>query len=364
MFCFRCCTKTRMAYLSTASVITTTIFVMHIFKELESETVLELLNKINKTDQSGQNNVDKLNAMNYYSNHKEAVLKSYIKLLGGMVKSEDIVEIRNYFQVREKLINPLDYALTDNVQNVCDSNKPPFLLIICISEPKNLLKRMAIRNTWAQMTASKSRTAKFVFVVGKSYLQYDDDIEKEVETHGDIIRIDLFDSYKNLSMKVLMGLKWSSTFCQGVEFVMKVDDDCFVHVGNAITMLAKLTVPKHGIIVGNIDDRHKVQRTETKWVLSVEEFPFPKMPLYANGQTYVISGNIIRSLLYAGERMPYVFIEDGFVTGASSYTTYTEEEIMIKQLTYNLSYLKRYSLGFLWLALHQRLCNVFIVLGH
>ena len=38
------------------------------------------------------------------------------------------------------------------------------------------------------------------------------------------------DTYRNLTLKTVMGLKWSAIFCPQARHVMKTDDDIFVNV--------------------------------------------------------------------------------------------------------------------------------------
>ena len=38
------------------------------------------------------------------------------------------------------------------------------------------------------------------------------------------------DTYRNLTLKTVMGLKWSAIFCPQAKFVMKTDDDIFVNL--------------------------------------------------------------------------------------------------------------------------------------
>ena len=38
------------------------------------------------------------------------------------------------------------------------------------------------------------------------------------------------DIYYNLTLKTVMGLKWSSIYCSQAKYVMKTDDDIFVNV--------------------------------------------------------------------------------------------------------------------------------------
>ena len=38
------------------------------------------------------------------------------------------------------------------------------------------------------------------------------------------------DTYTNLTLKTVMGLKWGAIFCPQAKYVMKTDDDIFINV--------------------------------------------------------------------------------------------------------------------------------------
>lgn len=60
---------------------------------------------------------------------------------------------------------------------------------------------------------------------------------EESRTHGDILQEDFVDSYMNLTIKSVMGLKWASTHCPQARFLMKTDDDMFINVPSLLTYL-------------------------------------------------------------------------------------------------------------------------------
>ena len=43
------------------------------------------------------------------------------------------------------------------------------------------------------------------------------DLARESLQYGDLVREDFLDSYENLTLKTLAGLKWSSIFCPQVQ---------------------------------------------------------------------------------------------------------------------------------------------------
>ena len=70
-------------------------------------------------------------------------------------------------------------------------------------------------------------------------------IQYENEIYHDIIQEDFLDSYKNLTYKGIMALKWVSTFCSNTKYILKVDDDIVV---NTFTLLNHLKyLDKHQV---------------------------------------------------------------------------------------------------------------------
>ena len=53
-------------------------------------------------------------------------------------------------------------------------------------------------------------------------------LEEESQQHGDLVQGDFLDTYRNLSYKAIMGSLWVAEFCGQAEFVVKIDDDCFL----------------------------------------------------------------------------------------------------------------------------------------
>ena len=71
---------------------------------------------------------------------------------------------------------------------------------------------------------------------------------EESRTHGDILQEDFVDSYMNLTLKSVMGLKWVSNHCMKAEFVMKTDDDIYVNINSLLNHLHE--GPRSRVITG------------------------------------------------------------------------------------------------------------------
>lgn len=70
------------------------------------------------------------------------------------------------------------------------------------------------------------------------------EIRKEFKKHNDIIQEDFIDSYNNLTIKSVLMLKWVHRNCLNqAAFLMKSDDDTFVHIPNVLHYLLGGTLP-------------------------------------------------------------------------------------------------------------------------
>ena len=102
-------------------------------------------------------------------------------------------------------------------------------------------------------------------------------VEMESQQYGDIIQEDFIDSYKNLTYKGIMWLRWVSSYCPHALYVLKVDDDIFVNIFNLVAHIStvyKRAVGRERTVMCLVWTRMKVMRdTRSKWlVISHEGF--------------------------------------------------------------------------------------------
>ena len=100
--------------------------------------------------------------------------------------------------------------------------------------------------------------AKLIFLLGTTSTpdpELEQRIAEETALHGDLVREDFLDTYQNLTLKTLAGVKWAGQFCGQAEFVMKTDDDMYVNVGEVMEYLLREQAgkPKAGITLWNYD---------------------------------------------------------------------------------------------------------------
>lgn len=203
------------------------------------------------------------------------------------------------------------------------------VLILVPSIPQNFHMRNASRFTYGQFSRDKisiinNHKVKFkiriLYILGKtSDSVCSHDVREESDKYGDIVEINFTDSYQNLTVKMLHGFKWVNDFCPGVRFVVKADEDVYINVIQLTDILQRhedlySSIP---FVLGTIHsskERTQVLR-EGKWGVSYKEMPLNFYPPYAQGNCYVISGGLVSGIVQKAQYLPYLSIEDAFITG-------------------------------------------------
>ena len=239
------------------------------------------------------------------------------------IKKDDHIAL-SYYNLSRPRLDHCPFKFLINGSNICKPQSP-FLIILVPSAPKHLQARMDIRETWGQYASNLTLPApntlvkvSIFFLFGTVENTTDNDrLLSESNKYQDIVIADFHDSYKNLTRKVLTGLKWVTEYCAGAKYILKVDDDIFMHIPNLIDMLEQIPANSKGGIYGFMYTNNKANR-KGKYAVSNAEYPMSKYPQYMGGNSYVISNNIARQLLMASQYMPYLSIEDAFITGILS----------------------------------------------
>lgn len=207
------------------------------------------------------------------------------------------------------------------------TDKNVFLLVLITSKPSSLSRRNVIRKTWAGTVDSKHKTGqvaksinanpKFgsnvycVFTVGFSNdANIDEQVESEYLAFGDILRIDKRESYRNLVHKIWGSFGWAISVKP--KFILKADDDTYIHLPNLITWLHDKHLPTK-LYTGFVHYRGQVYRNkQSRWFVSRSEFPGQYYPNYCAGPFYVFSANVLKQLYDASQRITRFQVEDAY----------------------------------------------------
>ena len=211
------------------------------------------------------------------------------------------------------LINP-KYDICYKISNPKPKNKLEVELIaFVISHVNKSQVRLAIRQTWANI--SHFPNLRVVFMLGTVQSANDTikkSIQNEVAMYNDIVQEDFIESYKNLTIKTFMGMKWVSQYCSHAKFVLKVDDDVIVNTKQLLDYLRNLDKNQHAntFICSKKDPTPVIRNTSSKWYVSRSEYKLDFYPVYCSGMAYIMTVNFARSLFNASQYMQQLFLED------------------------------------------------------
>ncbi|KAJ8037215.1 Beta-1,3-galactosyltransferase 1 [Holothuria leucospilota] len=237
---------------------------------------------------------------------------------GDKKKTNTFSEINGLPNATRRLqVNSHKYELLLNEPDVCRTIsgkiEPIFLLVLMISSSENFEQRIRQRKSCLSIQNVSGKRVKSVFLLGNpGNKTIKDLIYKESAKYHDILMENFYDSYRNLTLKTIMGLKWASIYCPAAAYVMKTDDDVFINLTSAATYFEE--IPSKSVMSGFLWPNSKPYRVRTsKWYLSRKEYSKDRFPKYLSGMCYVLSGDLPRRLFEESLSVPYLFLEDVYI---------------------------------------------------
>lgn len=191
------------------------------------------------------------------------------------------------------------------------------LLILVSSAPTHATARDAIRRTWGHY-AHRTDVALAFFIGDTRNDTTERVLAEEDRRYADVVRGAFLDTYDNLTLKTLSMLEWTASYCPRVPRLLKADDDVFVNVPGVLR-LAKRTASETGRIWGRVLRRAAPARSRSsKYFLPRSQWPGRRLPEFATGPAYLVSGDAVRPLLDAALRSRWLRLEDVLVTGVAA----------------------------------------------
>ena len=200
------------------------------------------------------------------------------------------------------------------------NNTSIFLLVLITSGVGKLYseRRNSVRNTWGDKSIkSGQRNWERVFVIGKALsAEHSEEIRQEAAFFEDILVLNMTDSYKNLVIKILSEMLWSLIHVNP-RFILKTDDDVYVRVPRLLSWLDNYANNNYagdklygGFVIGDGEVRRGEKRKNrvARDCLAKDFYP-----PYCTGAFYVLSTDILPSLLKAVERRPAFPVEDAYM---------------------------------------------------
>lgn len=194
-----------------------------------------------------------------------------------------------------------------------------FILVLISSLPRNFDARRAIRDTWGGMKTVSGASIRLLFVMGltqKDTEEIQKKVQVEDDQYGDVIQADFRESFQNLTLKVIMGLKWVTENCQHAKYVYKGDDDMFVNWENIISYLTDLRKKgeaKAKFFSGSVLYRSvRITRKDSKYYVPDHVYSGRYFPPYCSGGGYIISNDIIPSMYEKSLSTSFIPIDDAY----------------------------------------------------
>ncbi|XP_022080830.1 uncharacterized protein LOC110973918 [Acanthaster planci] len=203
---------------------------------------------------------------------------------------------KQYFDTVFKLLHNPKKACWKNPQ----TSRAPFLLGLVSSMPRNFELRAAIRQTWAAPDYMKETNSKTLFILGKSRgmpVATQRAVDQEARLNHDILQADFLESFHNLTLKVILGLKWVSNNCKQATFIYKGDDDMLVNFQRITGHLRSLpSNQSERLFLGHMMENSPVVRKESKYQVLRSQYPFKYFLPYFSGGGYIMSAAAVRDM--------------------------------------------------------------------
>ena len=208
---------------------------------------------------------------------------------------------------------------TDNKTQIVQETNG-LLLMLIISAPFHLNERQVVRQTWLSYLVNNSRSLgpsnvrafkdptdaandlviHYWFVCGHYYDNKSDiegAVKNESNVYGDILRLEYTESYILLVHKTLSSLRFASKM--DVRFVLKIDDDVYLHFPRMIWWLRTASLPEK-LYGGYLLTKSKpIRKPLHKWHVSKQHYNKTYFPPYCNGPFYFMSRAVVLEVLEA-----------------------------------------------------------------
>ncbi|KAG7331053.1 hypothetical protein KOW79_005022 [Hemibagrus wyckioides] len=216
--------------------------------------------------------------------------------------------------IRTRPLNPHAFDFIINEPKKCETNVP-FLVILISTTHKEFDARQAIRETWGDESTFSDLRIITLFLLGRSTDgMLNQMVEQESQIFHDIVVEDFVDSYHNLTLKTLMGMRWVATFCNQAKYVMKTDSDIFVNMDNLVYKLLKPdTKPRRRYFTGYVINGSPIRDMRSKWYMPRDLYPESKYPPFCSGTGYVFSADVAELIYKTSLHTRLLHLEDVYV---------------------------------------------------
>lgn len=236
------------------------------------------------------------------------------------------------------------------------------MLIYVHTDPRNFKRRMLIRETWGNSNMYQNLRTVLVFMMGTpngaNAGKLQAQIQRESNQYRDVVQESFVDSYRNLTHKAIMALKWISKHCRTAKYILKTDDDVFVNIFNLVRHVSSLyqrNFATENTIACYVWHKVKVLRDpKKKWYVTKEEYAGDVYPTYCSGAAFLLTGDLPPRLYNESLYTKFFWIDDFFITGQLA------EQLKVEFRSFNSLFTFKPSVN----EQEQQLDGEYFVFGH
>ncbi|KAJ8248341.1 hypothetical protein GJAV_G00240970 [Gymnothorax javanicus] len=144
----------------------------------------------------------------------------------------------------------------------------------------------------------RGRPARLQEQVSRVRLE-DEALDQESHRHGDMVFVDVIDTYRNVPSKLLQFYNWSIGNAE-FSLLLKTDDDCYIDVDAVLMKIDHKRLCRSSFWWGNFRQSWAVDRVG-KW--QELEYSSPAYPAFACGSGYVVSRDLVEWLASNANRL-------------------------------------------------------------
>ena len=213
-----------------------------------------------------------------------------------------------------------EFSFLINNPNMCSNYLGLKYLVYVHSTANHFKERHVLRTTWLNEVLLRSRGIARMFLLGRHDGKDARDVMElllaENEIYGDLIQGDFHESYRNISLKALMGMQWITNYCSKAKLIIKLDDDIVVDFVKFFNLLHQYESLKKTFICQIHRGNWIFRNPKRKWYLDQSVLPGKKVyPTYCSGGLYVMTPDLPPLLYEAAKNAQFVWVDDAYLTG-------------------------------------------------
>ena len=199
---------------------------------------------------------------------------------------------RDKFETHDPDFPLIEYKLKESIVwnglSVC--GRDSFVLLLFFVYRRDYRRRELIRQYIKQGMVVDGKKVRYMFVVAAEEGQFGA-LKKENSVHKDILISVHVDSFANLTLSILDSYLWVRNHCKQVQFIVKVDGDTWVHLGNMVHYLK--SVPLKRFYGGSFfQGYYRRNFTYRKVKMIPSDYP-ERMWYFMVGGAYMLSRDLI-----------------------------------------------------------------------